>query len=886
MSGLRKYIAKCKGHVSDLSKQESKALMNLLGVGPTGAESGAVGAAAQLANVEDDDEAAKQLLSMIKKNPAESHEETSDRNVLLDLLKKTEHTAEGEQSQVESAKEILGLLRSHIDENQPAASISGGFAPMPMPPPNMWIPGSMPPNMFPPQPFPGAGFMHPPPPPAPPGQPGGPPIPPPLTQSQAAIPVPPSSITSTGEYRGISQQQPVDYASLAPPAPPNAILQSLLASRQSKKTKSSSATPQSQPQSEHQRDPRFESSHISANKSLKLTDLLGDDKRGSGGLLSLLGDNSPKPAVPEEPRSSASGADLLSLIKGGEPARYDRDITPTPSSSGQALMDMLNPSRQTEEPAFQGNRQPSDNASGQTGGQTGGQALMNMLNPSGHETPVQPTQDAPVATSSSSQALMDMLNPGASRKQQSLAPSQTTSSGQALMDMLNPGPPSRKEPSPAPASAGSSGRALMDMLSPEPGQKEGSPAPTSATSSSQALMDMLNPNANRKEPSPAPAPAPVSKSSRALMDMLSPGAGPEPSSEPTPAAPSSGQALMDMLNPTSQRQAQSPPVHDSHRDGHEAAQRLMGMLDSGATNRPAVEHARPDSAASGGQFMDMLNSQPVSRESTVSPIGGPSTRKTSTAGRQLLDMLGEPSKASPETHWTQQQRQMSRGSQLMGMLGQPDDDAAASAATPRSPSSSSQNLLDMLHDTKSQQQVAQQQQERQHQHQQQSASSRQLMDLLGSGSGSGAGPGGSSSMETSQELPSNGSRNLLGLLNTAATPSAASTRTVPRGTDSFLNRQSSPGDSMLSVMSDNASVDSQPQPLLGPAIKAQPPLQPIGSPTTSTAASPAPSKAEKQMGILSNDFAASHKAMRSPILEEESTDDLLLAFLKTFAGSR
>ncbi|EGF34637.1 hypothetical protein AAULH_14091, partial [Lactobacillus helveticus MTCC 5463] len=84
--------------------------------------------------------------------------------------------------------------------------------------------------------------------------------------------VPPPSVTTTTSVKSSLQQEPVDYASLAPPAPPNPILQSLLTSRQGKKGTCVGDSP-------NQRDPRFESSHTSNKSGIKLTDLLGEDKR-------------------------------------------------------------------------------------------------------------------------------------------------------------------------------------------------------------------------------------------------------------------------------------------------------------------------------------------------------------------------------------------------------------------------------------------------------------------------------------------------------------------------------------------------------------------------------------------------------------------------------
>jgi 8-oxo-dGTP pyrophosphatase MutT (NUDIX family) len=723
MSGLKKYISKARGLVSDLSKQESKALMNLLGVGPTTTENGV-----QFANVEDDDEAAKQLLSMIKKSPAEDIKDRSDQKILLDLLNKADNT--GESNQVESAKEILGLLRNQIDENrQVATAIPSNLGPL-VPPPMWPAPGAVPGTEF--------LFQQPPFP-----MPGAPPI-----------PVPPPSVTTTTSVKSNLQQEPVDYASLAPPAPPNPILQSLLTSRQGKKGASIGDSP-------NQRDPRFESSHTSNKSGIKLTDLLGEDKRGSGGLLSLLGGSSPRAESHiVQTNQGASGADLLGFLKGTHPApdsqNSDRNIPELQAGKQISIGDLFG---------------------------TNSAAKSNFSDPKEPTNVAQITPQAP-----------------------SITP-QVRSSGQALMDMLNPGKPGLKAPT---------------------------------TENLQTSSD--NPGI-------------IGQPSSDEVDRV-------PTLEHSSAA--RGKQLMDMLNPPSTNR-------EHHRESSGAGKRLLGILN------PPSDSAETSVFANDGDHSS-------------------SVRKPSGAGQQLLDMLGGDSAIASvnkvgKTAVTKQLPRVPTSDQSGQTLG------AVSSA------SQGQSLLNMLNvsnreelrptDSSPQLQEVSRRAP--------SASSRQLMSLLGDSTQSSPESVIGKPLEYSRDpierhksrSPIGTGQQLMGLVNSAATPSSHSTRTVPRATDSFLNRQSSPGDSLISMVSDCASIDSQPQPLAEPAIKAQPPLEPIGSPTTGHIDSPALSKGDRLLSILNNDFgsAISQKPAVSSIGfgrpdTENDTDTVLLKFLKDFVGSR
>lgn len=328
---LKKYIAKVKGLATDLTKTESEALKKLLEVGGD-SESDKI----DLLEQKDEDQAAKHLLSLLKSNSttsaklSSSHQPPpkSDQKVLLDLLNQG-GSKKDEQHQLESAREILSLLRNKMNQEENIHSIvplapPAGINPygMPLAPPGALPAGfQVPPGGgFPLGGFPGAnipgGILG----GAGPGAGFGPGQKPGQTGSStihhsSSFGMGPSGMgvassngnvvplhalfgqQSLGEVKSsLGDDRPLEYhAAPGPPPPPNPLLLSLLKKRQNKTAAGQQFAGFSDNQAESDDPLRFESSSkATSDNRLRLSDLSSGHRKSapSGGgatLLSLLG---------------------------------------------------------------------------------------------------------------------------------------------------------------------------------------------------------------------------------------------------------------------------------------------------------------------------------------------------------------------------------------------------------------------------------------------------------------------------------------------------------------------------------------------------------------------------------------------------------------------
>lgn len=114
MHGLAKYIAKKRGLPTALSSTEAAALTHLLGGSTSSNETKFI----------DKDAAASELLNMLKssKNFNESGAQDKDEQVVRDLFKNSE-TNEAVKPDIDSAQELLSLLKTEIDRTNEEATL-------------------------------------------------------------------------------------------------------------------------------------------------------------------------------------------------------------------------------------------------------------------------------------------------------------------------------------------------------------------------------------------------------------------------------------------------------------------------------------------------------------------------------------------------------------------------------------------------------------------------------------------------------------------------------------------------------------------------------------------------------------------------------------------
>lgn len=335
MQGLSEFIAKKRGVPNNLTSSEANTLINLIS-----SNNGTQSSKELLHDSTGDDNAANNLLKLIK-NPTSNSVDTnaqSDRNVLLDLLvQKPEGETNGAEASnnVESAREILSILKTSMDRNDTQealnATVQAQPAQIPMPQPGYPMPWQMgapipPPPMgypmFPPAPpmsnnMP-SQYGYPLFPPAPFGTPGYP-VPPPSMMNYPPIPVMmgPASEPSTPHmnHASLSPNSPFDIPpspsqSVSQPSVPNSTLLALLNSR-SKGNKSLKNNNKSSPPTKNQ---------------------AVTNTTNSNSLLSLLnpgGSKTTPPSIGVNSSESASSS-LLNLLKPNNPSSLKSTNTELP----------------------------------------------------------------------------------------------------------------------------------------------------------------------------------------------------------------------------------------------------------------------------------------------------------------------------------------------------------------------------------------------------------------------------------------------------------------------------------------------------------------------------------------------------------------------------
>lgn len=590
MNGLSKYIAKKRGLPSSLSKSETKALKNLLGVDK------ASSTVSISANEHDKDAAAAELLGLLKS--ASQNQETSlsqnaiapssepastqsDRNILLDLLHgKNESSQDNnlESHDLESAREILSLLKTNIDRSKevgelnevsqhipqlPPPPIDPNMAPNMLPPPHPWAfinpsadfqmyppmqgnlppvpPGVMLPHFAPPfngvPPFPIPGY-----PVAPPGVPQGFPMPPPM--------LPPSSepITPLQQHASLSRQDHTNIFDLP---------------------RSPTQTPQ---------------------PNSTLLALLNSRSRGK---------KEPKPKV-KSPNATQTAT----------------STTAAPSGSVALLSLLQQPTLASETPTAQKQEAPSSSS-----------ALLNLL---------RPTVPAPIESNTSSNELLTFLKgPKLSSKpvetpnlssqpvespKLSLQPVETTNHKNELLDLLKPAP---SDPTPQTSTTSidenaNSSAFLMDLLKGTNGESDNATDSSVPQIQDSAIVNISSSQAtdiSQNEPS-----INIPDESSILLGMIrsQPSSTPEiPSTARSGPIYKPGITLHDLESQSSRRESQSP------------GKDLLQQLES----EEKMSHS-----SQGNSLLSLLNKP----QPTVTPLGEP-------AFQSLFDSSPRPSTQSHQS---------------------------------------------------------------------------------------------------------------------------------------------------------------------------------------------------------------------------------------------
>lgn len=623
MHGLAKHISKKRGLPSSLSKSETKALKNLLGVGGTSM-------AAQTTE-QDKDAAAAELLDLLKSsskasNPQQAQPQAatpaaqSDRTILLDLLhggtaQTSASTSTSQAHDLESAREILSLLKTKLDRSNEEGALMEAAAPtnlaaqqgiqgmppmmpgIPAPPPwgymgyPMYLP-PVPPGAILPQfagapPFAFPGYPMPVP---PQGFPMAPPMPPMPSQQ----PEPNTPLALPNAQLAVPQQMAVFDLPRSPtqtPQPqPNSTLLALLNSRSRGKKAAGVQRKAEQPPAQNQATHRTS---------------------GSVALLSLLQDPLKEPAkeatpepVPEvvkkeTPMESASSS-LMNLLRG--PALTPSPAAPAVPAEPRAKDDLLS---LLKSPLVGKPETSTEKVSEKSGTDTSGSAL-----------------------------LMGLLKGNT-------APTSAASNEQPPRDSV---------------SAASNTSSTMSMGMPD---------------ESAILMGML-----RGQPSSTPEP--MSQSQSLLASLVQPSSAPQPLSQPVSqvqqAAPQQpkevltykgGITLHDLearnnnnfrQEPEPQSQLQQPKRQQPQQQNQGSSSASTSLLNLLHASKPIPSPTVTPSGSTGtsagpvsGGVMDAMPRSPAA----TPPIGRPTSNLAGpAAGNSLLALLGgpgSPSVASPLT---------------------------------------------------------------------------------------------------------------------------------------------------------------------------------------------------------------------------------------------
>lgn len=602
MHGLAKHIAKKRGLPSSLSKSETKALKNLLGVGGS--------TMAAQTTEQDKDAAAAELLDLLKSSSkvanlqqaqpqAATPATQSDRTILLDLLHggKSQTSSKANTSQahdLESAREILSLLKTKLDRSNEEGALMEAAAPtnmaaqpgmpgmppmmpgIPAPPPwgymgyPMYLP-PVPPGAMLPQ-FAGAppfGFPGYPMPVPPQGFPMAPPMPPmPPQQPEQNTPLAP-----TNAQLAVPQQMAVFDLPRSPtqtPQPqPNSTLLALLNSRSRGKKapvqkKAEQLTQQKQTHKPSGsvallsllQDPAKELTRESTPETQQEVVKATSMESASSSLMNLLKGpiSTPPPAiVPAAAAEPSTKDDLLSLLKspslGNPETPTEKQPEKVVDSSGSALLMGLLKGNTAPSSATPNEHPPRESVSAASNTSSSmsmsmgmpdeSAILMGMLRGQPSSTPEPMTQ---------SQSLLASLNQPSSTPQTFPQTQEqpheilTYKGGITLHDLeARNNNQFRQEPEPQ--------QQLQQQPQQQPQQQQGS------SSASTSLLNLLH--ASKPTPSPTVTPSPgttAGATSGGIMEALMGSAATPPIGRPTsnpPAAASSpaaaGNSLLSLL---------------------------------------------------------------------------------------------------------------------------------------------------------------------------------------------------------------------------------------------------------------------------------------------------------------------------------------------------
>lgn len=655
MHGLSKYISKKRGLPSSLSNSETKALKNLLGVGSVNerALSTPIPPSEQ-----DKDAAAAELLDLLKSSQSrpssnipphiqqqisqskEPSASPSDRNILLDLLHgKPENPVDNTTSEVhdlESAREILSLLKTKLDRSKEEGALNTVSQQIPHPanmPTDPTAPLMMP-NI------PPWAFMNPPMgyqmfPPIPPNLPPGPP--------GAAIPqfgalpfngVPPFPIP------GYPMPPPGALPPGFPVVPPPSMLQ-----------------PPSEPST-----PLPQHANLSVSDQNSVFDLPRSPTQTpqpNSTLLALLNSRSkgkrafkpkpkPKPSTTSQKASSGSVA-LLSLLQQPETVKEETHVAKEPQdtiSSSNSLLNLLKPSASIQPAASE-----SSNAN-----------LLNLLK--GPQSQNQP----PTA---SSPALSD----------------NDTKTG--LLNLLKSPPPAA--PTSTESQSDNSSALLMGLL--KGNQSSDVSSITSAPHPAMHVSAILNipsisseGNTSQSEPSMN-----VPNDSSILLGMIKsqPSSTPEPRTS-TPTIYKGGITLHDLEARNFARESESPGKDllqqlesEEKMAPSNTGNSLLSLLSNPGSSVPPAESTFPGIFDSSPRMNSLSNSRfPQSPQSTSSPAGVFGTSTSHSTTPPIGRPFPQASSQAINTSGTAGLGFQATGGSLLSLLRQSDSPSEHSSRSP------------------------------------------------------------------------------------------------------------------------------------------------------------------------------------------------------------
>lgn len=574
MHGLSKYIAKKRGLPSSLSKSETKALKNLLGVG----SDQKLVSAPVVSSEEDKDAAAAELLDLLKfsgnatdnvsgganlqqiSQPIEPSDTQSDRNILLDLLHgKTEDVVQSgtEAHDLESAREILSLLKTNIDRSKEEVMLNEMSHQAPHLPPMPNDPNLLP-NMH--TGIPPWAYMN----PAmnyqmfPPMSQNLPPVPPGATLPQFAL----------SPYNGVPPFPIPGY-----PMPPFGMLH-----QDYPIAPSLMMPPQSEPST-----PLQHHTHLSSQSVF---------------------DHPRSPTQNQQPNST-----LLALLNSRSRGKKGHKVTArapenshknTASSGSVALLSLLQKPETPKEHPFVYDTVSSSNST----------ALLDLLRPpAAHSGPVEPEPTVSQPSVSSNLLMSFLKSPQAQQPATSPAPSDISAKND-LLNLLKSSP--SETPPKAPAASGhqndTSSALLMGLLRSKQGSEDFSNASPQPIMHDTAILNVPTVSSVRSSPSSSSFNTPDESSVLLGMIKSQPPSTSEPQSSTLPIY-RAGITLHDLEAKNFRNDSQSPGkdlLQQLDSEEQLANSNSMGNNLLSLLNNPAT----PGSASTGEGFPGIFDSSP------------------------------------------------------------------------------------------------------------------------------------------------------------------------------------------------------------------------------------------------------------------------------------